>query len=533
VSTAEQRRVPPRAAAAIAFAVGCVAVGACLATAACSGAPAGDAGGAATQTAPGDRPADQPNAAAAPTPASAPAGRRRRAARTAGDGVNVVIFLIDTLRADRLGVYGYGRPTSPAIDDLAAHGVVFEQAYAASPWTLPSVASIFTSTPICEHNTLSRYDRLSPDCDTLAERLFESSYVTMLLYANRFLAPEFGLKDGFLLYRASPRTDGRRLAGGLDTARAGRYFLYIHNIEPHDPYHFAPPSTPGFRDIGEIVRAKMRLHAKAYKSAAQQDYRARRPLGTTDGTAEQDQHFAELMKRRDDWSELYDATVRYSDSLLGSVVETLKERGEWEDTLFILLSDHGEEFGEHGGWGHDQSVYEELLRVPLIIRFPRDEFAGTRIREPVTHLDILPTVLDYLKLLNRAGGARGTSLMPAIRGQARRDPVEPLVVGMRINTTRYYKPWNTTRGDVNIALRLGAWKGIWNASIDTFELYDLAGDPAETRNVATAQAVIVERLRNAARTFYEQCQTQRRDATPAEPLSEETLRNLRSLGYVE
>ena len=111
---------------------------------------------------------------------------------------------------------------------------------------------------------------------------------------------------------------------------------------------------------------------------------------------------------------LYDAAVLESDANLGSVIDELKETGRWDETLFILVSDHGEELGDHGGWLHDQSAYDELIRVPLVIRFPGDEFAGRRIEGPVSLLDIVPTIMDYLHRPELAANCRGQSLMPLL-----------------------------------------------------------------------------------------------------------------------
>ncbi len=448
---------------------------------------------------------------------------------------HVVLFLIDTLRADRLGAYGYrGHQTSPTIDLLAQHGVVFEQATAAAPWTIQSVASLFTSTYPCEHNMLSEFDRLSDSADTLAERMKRAGYSTYSLFGNAFVGPQFGMSQGFDHLRPSGRNGGAEVEALLGATPALPFFVYVHNMEPHDPYYWAPPRTPGFRDVSPDVRAQIKTHFLAYKAAGEYDYRQRLKLGTNDKTAEQDQELAVLRTLQDDWNELYDASVLFADSRIGSLIQMLQKHGWWDDTLFIVVGDHGEEIGDHGGWLHDQSVYQELMHVPLVMRFPHDRFAGQRVAAPVSLVDVLPTILDAVGRADLATGTRGKSLMPLARGETSERGDALLVPGMRINTTRYYLPWAETRGNVNIVVRRGAWKGIWNADLNTFELYDLSVDPREHDNLASAHPDLVTAMRSHAETWYARCRESKQatGTVDLDKLDQATLRNLRALGYI-
>ncbi len=451
---------------------------------------------------------------------------------------NVVVFLIDTLRADRLGAYGYDRyPTSPSIDVLAQRGVVFEQAYALAPWTMPSVASLLTGQLPCEHQMLDTQARLHASTTTLVTRLREAGYVTLGLFGNFMVGPDFGFDRGYVLYRGSLRNADEQVEAVLDHAPAGPLFLYVHNIEPHNPYLYAPPHTPGFPDVSNEVRAKLARHYKAYRAARRVDYLAGRPRGTTDTTAEQERHLAALNGVRQEYSDLYDASVRLADERFGSVVAALQRRGLWDNTLLVLLSDHGEEFGEHGGWMHDQSLYEELIRVPLIVRFPYDAHAGRRVAEIVSLADVGPTIGEFLQLTIGADGA-GRSRLSLAAGQAPAAPkslADTLqFVAMRIERMNYFHPLKMTRGDVNVAIRCGAWKGIWNADWDTFELYNVALDPQERHDVRHEHVEMVAAMQARARELLESCG----DAGAGIPgdrrlLNDETLDNLRALGYVD
>ena len=201
--------------------------------------------------------------------------------RRAGD-VNVVIFVIDTLRADRLNAYGYERRmTSPNIDALAREGVLFEKAYAAAPWTLPSMASLMTSRFVCEHGVASTRQRIGEGVATLPKQLHSIGFTTIGLYANSMVSPEFGFGDGYDFYQVSFTNEGEQVRRAREMHAGRPFFLMVHNLEPHNPEFFAPPHTEGFRDVGEDVRGQIAEHYKQYRIATWQDYEAGRSLGAT------------------------------------------------------------------------------------------------------------------------------------------------------------------------------------------------------------------------------------------------------------
>ncbi len=452
---------------------------------------------------------------------------------------NVVLFVIDTLRADRLGAYGYERfATSPNIDALAAQGVLFEQAYACAPWTLPSVSSLMTGRLPCDHGMLDTNARLNESTATLVTKLRDAGYATLGLYGNFMVGPDFGFDRGYVLYQGSLRNEDAQVDAMLDSAPAGPLFLYVHNIEPHNPYLYAPPHTAGFPDVCSATRAKIAQHYKAYRAARRVDFFAGRPPGATNTTAEQERHLAALNGLRREYSDLYDASVRLADARFGRVLAALKRRGLWDNTLLVLVSDHGEEMGEHGGWMHDQSLYEELIHVPLILRLPYDANAGRRVPEIVSLADVGPTIGEYLQLAIGAGGI-GTGRLALANGQASPNSPKSVLdtlqfVAMRIERMNYFHPVKMTRGDVNVAIRCGAWKGIWNAEWDSFELYNVALDPLERQDVQSEHREMVEAMRARARQILEGCAEgtgpQRGEARR---LNADTLDNLRALGYVD
>ncbi len=235
-------------------------------------------------------------------------------------------------------------------------------------------------------------------------------------------------------------------------------------------------------------------------------------------------------------SVLYDAAIRLADQRLGSVIREFETRGIWNDTLFLLISDHGEELGCHGGWQHDQSVFEEMIRVPLIIKLPDGSHSGRRVKRPVSLVSLLPTILDTLQIETAPVEGASTLLQPFTgEGEIAQDTMWT-VVGMRENRKKYFRPWKEDRGDLNIALRKGPLKGIWNFELEKAELYDLDSDPHEHLDLSPSNPAAIEEMVATAEAWLTTCRSST-DAAAAVPeaadLSEESLDRLRALGYVD
>ena len=309
--------------------------------------------------------------AAAPSPsAQGPASPR-----------NLIVVSIDTLRPDRLGCYGNPRPTSPAIDRIAREGIVFEDASAPSPWTKPSHASLFTGRYPSAHGASSMDGELRADVAHLAEWLGRRGFDTLAV-VNSLLLRQHGLERGFarLDYvpfvqgerRSSPVTD-RALARLGERDPAKPLFLFVHYMDVHSDY----ASLPRYES----------LFVRPYD-------------GFADGTTQQLYRHAldrfELGERDvRHLIDLYDAGIRQVDDQLDRLLRFLDERGILDASLLVVLSDHGEEFLEHGGVLHGHSQYQELVRIPLVLRGPGLP-AGARIDEPASLLDVLPTALGLL-----------------------------------------------------------------------------------------------------------------------------------------
>ncbi len=424
----------------------------------------------------------------------APAGLQR----------NVILVSIDTLRADHLGCYGYGPPTTPAIDRFARDAIVFENAIAQAPSTLPSHASIFTSMLPSHHGALySTKSALAPEELTLAEVLTANGFAAAGFHGGGQVGAEFGLGQGFDPYVRVAGPFAATVAAAiawLDQAPSRPFFLFLHTYEVHHPYTPDP--------------ALLEIFDHGYAGVLPDRIELGEHLGRINGTAS-----PRLAIDAADLKHIvatYDAEIRSMDAAFGTLVDALDERGLADDTLVVLTSDHGEEFGEHGfvGW-HSHSLYDELLRVPLVIRPPGGRVGGGRVAELVRGLDISPTILAVF----------GLPQPPSFDGVPVLDgPPLPLTAVSQLDR-RYDPPIS--------ALRTPEWKLyedrlFWR--VYRARLFDLRSDPAERHDVLADHLGTAREM--AAQLRAIESRRHRHDGDAA-GLSPETVRQLRSLGYAE
>jgi len=470
----------------------------------------------------GRPPAEAPAAATAPT-AAAP------------EPVPVLVYLIDTLRADRMGLYGNADAPTPAFEALAREAVVFERAYSVAPWTLPSVPSILTSTPPCEHGVLSQFTKLGASLPTLAEQLRAAGYRTGAFYNNMFAGPMVGLDRGYdvSVLRDDQQTDSWNAAAGfLDGVGTAPFLLYVHTMEPHQPYYTPQSFTQRFGHFPVEVKERYYDLYFRHRDLRFVDTSAGRPPGTTDNTPEQLAVRRDLATMRTTITRLYDASVSWADDNLGRTLEEVRRRGLWDRALIVVLADHGEEHLEHGDWFHDQSAYDELLHVPLVIKFPGGEHGGTRVRERVSLLDVKPTILGVLGRPDLCAQCRGLDLRPLVRGERLARTADNDAPAVRINVSSYFRPARETRGDTNVVVRREDWKAIWNEDPQTLELYDLVRDPGEQEDRSRAEPARAEDMRTTAIDFLGRCRDAAAGTEAAGPLDERSRERMRGLGYL-
>ena len=337
------------------------------------------------------------------------------AAAPVAERPNVIVYLIDTLRADHLGAYGYSRPTSPNIDRFAADAVLFTNAQAQSSWTRPSVVSLLTGLAPRRHGVTRRKDALSASVDTLAELLAADGYQTAGIVTNGNAGPNFRLHQGYESFRhlrESSDTPHRHklsdrinhwIFAWLDNLLARQrengdqeprpFFLYAHATDPHIPY---TPSEPFRSRFAPEVDPKIGL------------------LHNVRAVIQGEIPPTEAMRR--DLIDLYDAEIAFNDHHFGRLIDRLKELGLYDTSLIILVSDHGEEFLDHGGWEHGVTLYEEQLHVPLIVKLPGGASAGRRIDAIARQVDVVPTILELLGIAPPAALDGASLLRP--RGRA-------------------------------------------------------------------------------------------------------------------
>jgi arylsulfatase A-like enzyme len=259
----------------------------------------------------------------------------------------VIVYLVDTVRADHLPLYGYSRETAPELTRFAQDAVVFDQAVASSSWTKPSVASLFTSLLPRDHGCVQFLTPLDPALVTLAERLRETGYGTGAVVVNHHVgAKDMNFDQGFDQFevpppeqRAGPAVDAA--LAFLDARRGQPTFLYVHTMDAHTPYRPPPPFDRRFPPFPEPGR----------EATGQRDYRVPGDVARIIGQ--------------------YDGAIAYGDQEFGRFVRALRERGLYDRATIVFLSDHGEEFEDHGEWEHGHALFDELVRVPLVVKYPR------------------------------------------------------------------------------------------------------------------------------------------------------------------
>ncbi len=435
---------------------------------------------------------------------------------------NLVLISIDTLRADHLSTYGHDRPTSPNIDRLAAESVLFEHAFSHSPKTASSHMSLMTGLYPESHRVKNRMTggqewlgSLSADIPTLAEFLEAAGYSTHARTGGGNLHADIGFARGFETYSSPTSSYGSAIfkssIGRLESlARSNQpFFLFVHTYQTHSPYlppkryhdAFVDPAYAGriTTDHNELSRGKGSDFSNVYEAF----------WSRVDPKSKSDQQHL---------LDLYDACIRFVDDQVGALLDRIDELGLRENTLVALVSDHGEEFGEHEGFEHN-ALWREILHVPLIIRVPdsvRPGWGSKRIEATVGLVDVLPTLLELMKIPIPTH-FQGSSLAPIVESGAAGRPW----------AFAQYRLWNQN------SLQAGNWKLLRRGPIA--QVFDLSEDPAEMNDVGPTRPEIladgaeqVDRILEASRAYWPLV----REGEAAELDSEQRSR-LEALGYAD
>ncbi len=457
---------------------------------------------------------------------------------TAGPNMpNVLLIVLDTLRADHLGAYGYERRTSPHLDSLAKAGVVLENAISQAPWTAPSVASVFTSLYPSVHGLdggvrwgpgqrgaggslpFALQKALRPGQLTLAEMLRRHGYQTAGFVSNVYVNSIFGFSQGFQTYRDDHGDYSENVGGAkrrahetnahvfewLESQPREPFFLFVHYNDCHWPYD--PPAPYGAEWVadyrGELTPAKttavVEQHGRPITNLGPEDVRYL--VG------------------------LYDGEIAYLDAQVGKLLEKIAVTGLDRKLLTVVLADHGEEFLDHGSASHGYTLYEEQIRVPLIFHYP-GRLAPRRVPAQVRLIDVLPSVLELAGIANVPDSFQGESVANLLLGKSKEGPREAYSEATYVND----------RKSLRTSERL---KLIDETKTGEMTLFDLSRDPREQTDLADRRSSDAAKLRARLQGWSEANSSLRETLYAGKPeqhevvLDDEAQRQLRALGYIE
>jgi arylsulfatase A-like enzyme len=431
---------------------------------------------------------------------------------------HVIYILLDTLRADHLSSYGYSRPTSPVLDAFAKENTIFEHAVTAAPWTPASMASMITGLYPTRHRMMPPNSRdlarkestkLNPALQTLAEEFQKNGFYTVGITTNPWTNKSFGYDQGYDWYiydeRAPADVVTKRANKAIDLyledpKRKSRMFLYVHYLDPHDPYK---PPTP---------------------------YDSMFPGAVTDDKSKYDPRMSEFIGK-------YDGEIRFLDTELAKLFQHLKDKGLYESTAIIIVGDHGEQFMEHGNHRHGYELYQEELHVPLLLRSLRSSMNGQRPAQTVSTVDVfatalelaglpVPEKLDSISLLNTKAQEKREGVLSEIRR----------LYDEKSFTDRFGKkivlgvPFQEKHSSWEISEK--AWTAKENRPAEVLGVYDRLHDAHDSQPVDD-KALEVE----LTKQFWKHYTGIQLLSSPADEyqgeIDDESLEQLRSLGYIE
>ncbi len=441
-----------------------------------------------------------------------------------GEGTNVLLIVVDTLRADKLGCYGNGLGLTPHMDAFASEGVLFKNAFSHAPWTLPSFASMLTSTYPAQHGAggslparttsglKGGFTSLRPGIRTLGETFQDAGYRTGAVVNVLFVTKDFGMERGFddLDYVSSENNQQHLLRTAEKTTDTALnwirkkdnkpFFLLVHYFDPHLAYE--PP---------EEFRRKYALEG---------DREGRGLLfGNRKDIVEYRRGNYILGKNKIERLEaLYHGEVAFTDREVGRLLAELGKDRLAPNTLVVITSDHGEEFYDHGGFEHGHTLYDELLHIPLMIRLDGRIPAGTVVEPAVRHLDLAPTICR-LTGLESEKQHEGLDLMPLMKNGAPGDDRPVFCEGNFWGPTRFSR-------------RAGRYKTIVHTPGGRTEIYDLVSDPGEKTNLAGRDPDLTNRLK-ADLSIVRQGMMIKAGTASNVSLTPEMEEHLRALGYLD
>ncbi|MBK7642585.1 MAG: sulfatase-like hydrolase/transferase [Planctomycetes bacterium] len=445
----------------------------------------------------------------------------QRAPVETGSLPDIVLVTIDSLRPDHLGCYGYPAPTSYNIDTLAAAGVRCELALSTTSWTLPSHAALFTGLYDSTHGLVTNGLRLSPKLETLAECLKERGYRTAGFFGGPYLHPAYGLAQGFDTWEScmSPATEELVVKGDLGGEAAHEdvtgprtvkaverfleksdnrpLFLFVHLFDVH--YDYNPP------------REDVLPFDRDYTGDTNFSHLDSNPSIAKDMPARDRQHLVAL----------YDGEIHFTDRNLAQILSNLSAQRTDRGRLLVITGDHGEEFFEHGNKGHQSSLYDELVRIPLIFNWPGHLQKDTLIRDQVRIIDIMPTLLAVAGV-EQPPRMQGRNLWPLLTGKPL--PEAPALLELLVDQ-------NDVRGVRYPESKIISWRGKYDQTFG----FHLVRDRGEGRTFDLSQDWVVKGKQELQRLVDENAALRKELRAEPEPLdlSPELDWRLHQYGYTE
>lgn len=426
---------------------------------------------------------------------------------------NLIYILIDTVRQDAFSVFNRtSRVQTPAFDDLVTSSLIFTNAYNNDNWTKPSVATILSGLYPSTHGATGKWSMLPDEVTLLSQHLKEQGFTTAGFIANGYISEKFGFKKGWGTYKNYIREDlppeSKHLYSDvlawLDKQDEGRFFLFLQTIDPHVPYDvpskFLKPYFEG-----------------AYEGSLGPSVTGYETKDWVDGKRQFTQEDKDYIRA------LYDAEITYHDHYMSKFLHALEEKGLLEDTLVVVSNDHGEEMFDHGKIGHGHTLYDELLRNPLLLRFPRLLPAGQQIKVPVETVDLAPTLLELL----------GADPLQVVEGSS----LLPTIFGLPSLGESYAVAEQTERGR---AVRVGPYKLVVRKASE--RLFNLEEDPAESQDLMESHPVarraceiyLGEALATPSKSARLSGAARRRKMVGGDsPMDDQLRKQLEALGYIE
>ena len=380
----------------------------------------------------------------------------------------IILISLDTLRADHLGCYGYDRETSPNLDTLAQESILFTHTYAQSSWTLPSHVSMLFSLNSASHQVYYPDQKIDSSLPSIANFLKREGYLTYAMTSGGYVSSIFGFAKGFDWYD-EPLDKSKDPLGQYEAERLYAhtsewlrnnkdkpFFLFLHTYQTHGPYYCPSPWNERFlEEKAEWTRMDL---TQFFESRG-------------DNYTFSPEEIANVVS-------LYDGEIRYTDDMLiKPLVSLLKDLNIYDNTLIIITSDHGEEFHDHEGWLHGRNLYEESIRVPLIIKFPNSEFKGKKLTANCSLIDIMPTILEIASVKYNKKSIEGKSLMDMVLDKEKKS--RSFISDLAHRDVPHPCPSLIASNDGDLKVIIEKSK----ESIKSIKVYNLQNDPLEKTDI--------------------------------------------------